>query len=70
MPLAVPVTVIVCTPVGSAMLAAVVTVSVTVWEALPLRVTLGGVKLQSAPAGKPAVQLPGAELVEFVKLTV
>jgi hypothetical protein len=69
-PLAVPETVIVCTPVGKAMLAAVVMVKVTGTESVPSSVTLAGLKLQSAPAGRPAVQLPGAELVEFVKLMV
>jgi hypothetical protein len=52
------------------MLAAVVMVKVTGTESVPSSVTLAGLKLQSAPAGRPAVQLPGAELVEFVKLMV
>ena len=66
----VPVTVIACAPEGNAMLAKVVIVSVACWEPLPLSVTLPGLKLQSAPAGRPALQLPGLEAVEFVKLTV
>jgi len=70
LPLEVPVTVIVCAPEGTAMLAAVVMVKATFWEALPLSVTLVGLKLQSVPAGRPAEQLPGAELVELVKLIV
>lgn len=82
LPLGVPVTVMACAPVGSAMLATVVIVSCTVADGLALvSVTLVGVlgllrfwKLQSAPAGKPDVQLPGVELVgepdEFVKLMV
>jgi hypothetical protein len=69
-PLAVPLTVIVCAPEGSAMFAVVLMVRVTFWEALPLSVTLCGLKLHSAPGGRPAGQLPGAELVEFVKLIV
>src|SRR5580698_11605332 len=69
-PLAVPVTVMVCRPEGTVMFAAVVTVKVTVCEAEPFSVTLAGLKLQSAPAGKPAVQLPGAPVAEFVKLMV
>lgn len=71
-PLAVPVTVMVCAP--SAILAAVETVRVTVLEFTPSSVTLVGLNVQRAPAGKPAVQLPGLEpvleLVEFVKLMV
>ena len=69
-PLAVPVTVMVCTPVGIAILAAVVMVKVTVLELVPSSVTLEGLKLQSAPAGRFTVQLPGEEPVEFVKLMV
>jgi hypothetical protein len=64
------------------MLATVVMVTCTVTGGLPLvSVTLVGVlglvrfwKLHRAPAGSPAVQLPGVELVgepdEFVKLMV
>ena len=52
------------------MFATVVTVKVTVWGAKPSSITLLGVKLQSAPAGNPAVQLPGAPVTEFVKLIV
>src|ERR1700728_2443298 len=82
LPLGVPVMVMVCAPVGSAMFAAVVMVTCMVTGGLPLlSVTLVGVlgllrfwKLQSAPAGRPEVQLPGVELVgepdEFVKLMV
>lgn len=68
----VPVTVTDCAAGGNAMLAAVAIVSITVdGEAgLPLRGTLVGLKLQSAPAGRPLVQLPGVEAVELVKLTV
>jgi len=71
-PLAVPVRVMEFAP--STMLGAVVTVSVTVLELTPSSVTPVGLKVQRAPAGKPAVQLPLLEpvfeLVEFVKLTV
>jgi hypothetical protein len=74
LPLGVPVMVMVCAPAGSAILATVVIVSCTVTGVEPLSVTLVGLKLQSAPAGRPAVQLPGVELVgepdEFVKLMV
>src|SRR5580693_3295505 len=68
----VPVTVIACAPEGSAMLAAVVIVTVTVLVSVwtPSSVTLPGLKLQRAPAGRLAVQLPGLEAVELVKLTV
>jgi hypothetical protein len=56
------------------MLGVVETVSWTVFELTPSSVTLVGLKVQSAPAGKPAVQLPGVvpveELAEFVKLIV
>jgi len=56
------------------MLGAVDTVSVTVCELTPLSVTLVGLNVQRAPAGRPAVQLPGVvpveEVAEFVKLTV
>jgi hypothetical protein len=64
------------------MLAVVVMVNCTVTDGLAVvSVTLVGVlgllrflKVQSAPAGRPAVQLPGVELVEelaeFVKLIV
>jgi len=52
------------------MLALVVIVRVTACDAVPLSVTLVGLKLQSAPAGRPAEQLPGLELVELVKLMV
>jgi type II secretory pathway component PulM len=51
------------------MLAAVVMVRVTVLELVPSRVTLVGLKVQRAPAGNPAVQLPWPE-PEFVKLIV
>jgi hypothetical protein len=44
-------------------------VRVTVLELVPSRVTLVGLKVQSAPAGNPAVQLPWPE-PEFVKLIV
>jgi len=47
-----------------------VRVTVMVWVATPSSVTLAGLKLQSAPAGRPAVQLPPPEAVELVKLTV
>src|ERR1700692_2091279 len=72
-PLAVPVTVIESVP--RAMFGAVLTVSVTFTEWVPSRVTLVGLKVQSAPVGKPAVQLPGVEplvleLSEFAKLMV
>ena len=71
-PLAVPLTVMVSKP--DAMFAAVVTVKVTVFEFMPSSVTLVGLKLQRAPAGRPAVQLPlllpVLELVELVKLMV
>jgi len=71
-PLAVPVTVIASEP--NAMLGAVVMSRVTVLEFMPSSVTLVGLKVQRAPVGKPAVQLPGlepvVELVEFVKLMV
>jgi len=66
-PLDVPVTVMVCEP--SAMLGAVVMARVTVLELVPSRVTLVGLKVQRAPAGNPAVQLPWVE-PEFVKLIV
>ena len=68
----VPVTVIACAPEGRAMLAAVATVRATfiVCAGLPSRVTLPGLKLHNVPAGRPAVQLPGLEAVEFVKFTV
>jgi hypothetical protein len=54
------------------MFAAVVIVSVTVEGDVgtPLRVTLVGLKLQSAPVGKPNVQLPKLDAVELVKVTV
>jgi hypothetical protein len=59
------------------MLAVVVTVNMRVWEPLPVKVTLFGLlglvgllNVQSAPAGRPAEQLPGLELVEGVKLMV
>jgi hypothetical protein len=57
---------------GNAMLAALLMVTVTfmVWAGLPSSVTLAGLKLHSMPAGNPAEQLPGAELVELVKLMV
>jgi hypothetical protein len=54
----------------------VLTVKVTLFAsaALPSSVTLVGLKVQSAPAGRPAVQLPGLvpvlELKEFAKLMV
>lgn len=82
LPLGVPVMVMACAPVGSAMLATVVMVTCTVADGFVLvSVTLVGVlgllrfwKLQRAPAGRPVVQLPGVELVgepdEFVKLMV
>ena len=68
----VPVTVIACAPEGNAMLATVVMARVTgiVCAGLPSSVTLPGLKLQSAPAGRPALQLPGLEAVELVKFTV
>jgi hypothetical protein len=68
----VPVTVMACAPEGNAMLAAVVMVRVTVDGVDPVSETLPGLKLQSAPAGSPAVQLPGVEfglLDEFAKVT-
>ena len=68
-PLAMPVTVI-AGETGVAMLAEVVMVIVTFWDLVPSSVTLAGLKLQSAPAGRFAVQLPAEELVELVKLTV
>jgi len=60
------------------MLATVVIVNVTVLTSAgtPSSATLDGLKLQAAPAGRPAVQLPGLEItpgldtIEFVKLTV
>lgn len=52
------------------MFAAVVIVNITVAVEVPLSVTLGWLKLQSAPAGKPDAQLPPLETVELVKLTV
>jgi hypothetical protein len=64
-----PVIVTVCGPKGSTMFAAVLMVSTTVDGDAPLSVTLPWLKLQSAPAGKPAVQLPGLETVELVKVT-
>src|SRR5437764_5506329 len=76
-PLDVPLTVIAVAAEDTAMLAVVVTVTVICWEFMPSSVTLVGLlgllgllKVQRAPAGKPAVQLPGEELVEFVKLMV
>ena len=66
----VPVTVMGCTPDGTAMLAGVVMVRLTNAGDAPLSVKLDGLKLQSAPAGRPAVQLPGLEAVELVKFTV
>jgi hypothetical protein len=65
----VPVTVIACALDGNAMFAAVVMVRTTVDADEPLSVTLEGLKLQSAPAGRFAVQLPGFDVVELVKLT-
>jgi hypothetical protein len=71
-PLGVPVTVTAFEP--NAMLGAVVMSRVTVLEFMPSSVTLVGLKVQRAPVGKPAVQLPGLEPVfepvEFVKLMV
>ena len=69
-PLAVPVTVMACAPEGSAILAAVVMVKVTVWELVPSSVTNAGLNVQSAPGGRFVVQLPGEELVDLVKFTV
>ena len=51
------------------MFAAVPIVRPTDTEDVPFSVTLAGLKLQSAPVGRPA-QLPPLETVEFVKLTV
>ena len=67
-----PVTVMACAPEGSAIFAAVVMLSTTlmVWAGIPSSVTLVGLKLQSAPAGRLAVQLPGFDAVELVKFTV
>ena len=58
----VPETVMVWALGGNVMLAAVATVRTTlmVWAGMPSSVTLVGLKLQSAPAGTPAVQPPGA----------
>ena len=50
--------VIVCAPAGSAMLAMVEIVTVVVALFTPSKLTLGGLKLQVAPAGRP-VQLLG-----------
>jgi hypothetical protein len=68
----VPETVMACAPEGNVIFAAVVMVRTTgmVWRGLPSSVTLAGLKLQSAPAGRFAVQLPGFDAVEFVKFTV
>jgi len=56
------------------MFGAVVITNVTVLDCMPSSVTLVGLKVQRAPTGKPAVQLPGLdpvlELTEFVKLIV
>lgn len=65
----IPVTVIVWGPAGKAMFGAVVMVRPTDTEDLPFSVTLAGLKLQRAPAGKPE-QLPPLETVELVKFTV
>jgi len=65
----VPVTVMFCAPEGSAIFGAVVTVKITVDALVPFKLTLPGLKEQSAPAGKPGLQLPTADEVEFVKLT-
>jgi len=51
------------------MFAAVATVRPTDTEEVPFSVTLAGLKLQSAPAGRPE-QLPPLETVELVKFTV
>ena len=71
-PLAVPVTVMAFEP--NAMSGNVVMTRVTVCECMPSSVMLVGLKVQRAPVGKPAVQLPGLEpvleLIEFVKLIV
>lgn len=66
----VPVTVIACAPVGSAIFAVVVIVMMTVEAVEPLSVTLFGLKLHNAPAGRPDEQLPTVDAVEFVKVTV
>jgi hypothetical protein len=71
-PVLVPVTTRFSAPVGKHMLPKVVMVTVTfmVWAGTPSSVTLEGLKLQSAPVGRPEVQLPGLEAVELVKFTV
>jgi len=51
------------------MFGAVAMVRPTGTEAVPFSVTLAGLKLQSAPAGRPE-QLPPLETVELVKFTV
>jgi hypothetical protein len=51
------------------MFAAVVIVRVTVDAVVPFSETLVGLKLQTAPAGRPAVQPPAGEVVGL-KLTV
>jgi hypothetical protein len=66
----VPVTVIACAPDGIAIFAAVEIVMTTVAALEPFSVTLFGLKLHNAPAGRPDEQLPGNAAVEFVKVTV
>jgi hypothetical protein len=66
----VPVTVMPCAPAGMAIFAAVEIVITTVAALEPFNVTLFGLKLHSAPAGRPEEQLPGNDEVEFVKVTV
>ncbi len=60
----VPVTVMACAPEGRAILGNVVIVRMTEVGRAP-----GWLKLQSAPVGRPAEQLPGFDTVELVKLT-
>lgn len=66
----VPVTVMACAPDGIAIFAAVEIVMTTVAALEPFSVTLFGLKLHSAPTGRPDEQLPGKNAVEFVKVTV
>jgi hypothetical protein len=66
----VPVTVMACTPAGTAIFATVEIVMTTVAALEPFNVTLFGLKLHSTPAGRPDEQLPGKDAVEFVKVTV
>src|SRR5579872_3873076 len=64
-----PVMVIDWAPAGTAIFPAVVIVKITFAVDVPLSDTLVGLKVHRAPAGRPAVQLPGLDAVELVKVT-